>query len=91
MKDLRPSIVLLLALVMTGCAQMPEATGTGALAVAASDVALTAAEVGDVVSNDINIPIWMVGIAMLAAWMVRTPWGMVSDFIGMRKSRQLLV
>lgn len=91
MKKHKLAIAIAIAMMATGCAMMPEATGEVAQAVAKSSSATTAGTVDKIVNNDVNIPVWMVGIAMLAAWFVRTPWGMLSDFIGMRKSRKLLV
>ncbi len=32
---------------------------------------------------------WSLGIVALVAWCVRTPWGLVSDFLGMSKARKL--
>lgn len=78
-------IVLIWAFLFSGCAQLPTATGEVAQAVASSEVVTQAEEVGKIVNQDINIPIWMVGCLMLAAWCVRTPWGLIADFLKVRR------
>ncbi|AHN84671.1 hypothetical protein PV_020 (endogenous virus) [Gutovirus Vc1] len=78
-------IVLIGALLLSGCAQLPTATGEAAQAVASSEVVTQAGEVGKIVNQDINVPMWMVMVVALVAWCVRTPWGLVSDFLKVRR------
>ncbi|CAM0027017.1 hypothetical protein VPHD529_0005 [Vibrio phage D529] len=85
MKNWTVLITLIGALLLTGCAQLPEATGEVAQAVASSEVVTQAGEVGEIINQDINIPIWAVLIIAGVAWCVRTPWGLVSDFLTVRR------
>lgn len=78
-------IILVVIILLSGCAQLPTATGEAAQAVASSEVVTQAGEVGKIVNQDINVPIWVVGIVALGFWCVRTPWGLISDFLKVRR------
>lgn len=82
MKKLFLAIVIFL---LGACAQLPEATGEVAQAVASSEVVTQAEEVGKIVNQDINLPLWSVLVIALGFWCVRTPWGLVADFLKARK------
>ena len=73
--------MLFVLLLLTGCAQLPEATGEIAQAVSSATQATAAGTVDSIVNNDINIPLNYVLLIALIAWCVRTPWGLVADFI----------
>ena len=77
-------VPILLSPLLSACAQLPEATGEVAQAVASSEVVTQATEVGKIVNQDVNIPLSYVGIIAFVAWNVRTPLGMITDFLGMR-------
>ncbi|QDF45943.1 hypothetical protein vBVpaPMGD2_4 [Vibrio phage vB_VpaP_MGD2] len=78
-------IYMLFLLILTACAQLPEATGEVAQAVSSAEAVTQATEVGKIVNQDINVPIWVVGIVALGFWCVRTPWGLISDFLKVRR------
>ncbi|APU00144.1 hypothetical protein HOR54_gp07 [Vibrio phage Vp670] len=64
---------------------MPEATGEVAQAATDTAQAIQSQSIGEVINMDVNIPIKYILLYGLAWWCVRTPWGLVADFIKLRR------
>lgn len=69
-------VVALAALAIVGCTGMSPVTGESAQVASQSAMVTQAGEVGTV--N--NVPVYALLIVALGFWMVRTPWGIISDF-----------
>lgn len=80
-------VAILFILLLSGCAGFPQEVGA---------IDLPSVESIDTLKNEVtnhstNVPISYLYIVALGFWCVRTPWGLVSDFIGMSKVRRGLL
>lgn len=84
-KTIKLSLVIAILITLTSCASMPEATGEVAQAATDTAQAIQSQSIGEVINMDVNIPIKYILLYGLAWWCVRTPWGLVADFIKLRR------
>jgi hypothetical protein len=77
-------LLLIVTLALTGCGLVPEIAEMGTIK---SESLETIENLSNTV-NTTNIPIMYIYILAGVAWCIRTPWGLVSDFIGMTKVRR---
>lgn len=78
-------LLIVILLILPSCANLPEATGETAQAVSSTVNAVQADVVDEIMNQEINIPIWAFTIFGLACWCIRTPWGLIADFLKARK------
>lgn len=81
-------VLLMLVISINACANSMDAEVTAKAAQMVTDAsqAVQATTIDEVVNMDVNIPLKYVLIYGLAWWCVRTPWGLVSDFLKIRRS-----
>ncbi len=77
MKVKKVILAVALAIVITGCTSLPQATGEHAQAVTDASNVVSATTVEEVLTNNINVPPYVIGLLMLASTFVPNPFELV--------------